>query len=120
MFERILDYVAAHQGVVAASATSTLGTLGLAAGAVPVPTQAPDWLPYAVSVFGPAITIVIHRTLAAFGAGYKARAESRRRRAEQLRKDSDPTNDAEAARLEDEAAADAARGAALDRLGEGK
>jgi hypothetical protein len=85
-----------------------------------VPDSGPNWLPYAVSVLGPILTLVVSRSLSAIGASYRAKAELKRQRAERLRKDADPNNDAHADRLEEEAAADAAAGAALDKLGNGR
>lgn len=98
----------------AASATSFLGTLGLAIGALPVPDGVPSALPYIVSVLGPVLIAVGMRLLAGFAARKRALAEAKRKRAAQLRSDSVPTNDGDAARLEDEADALEADAAALE------
>jgi hypothetical protein len=118
--ERIADSVAHNQGPIVASATSVLGTMGLASGAVPAPDSAPNWLPYLVTLVGPVLTMVIHRALSAAGAAKRARAQAKLRRAERLRADRDPKNDDEADKLEEEAASDHAIGDVLDRLGKDK
>lgn len=97
-----------------AGATSFASTIGLAAGALPVPEGVPNWLPYAVSVMGPILMALGMRVLGGIAARKRALAESKARRAAALKADKDPANDAEAAKLEDEAAALKADADALD------
>ena len=88
---------------ITASVGSFLGTLGLAAGALPVPENVPSWLPYATTIIGPVLIALMHRILAAKAARDRSLAEAKRKRAAQIRGDTNPENDAEASKLEDDA-----------------
>lgn len=113
---KLVDFLAANSGIIAASATSMVGTASVAVGAVPVPTAAPSWLPYLITVGGPVLVFVAKRVLAAIAASRRSLAASKAKRAALLRADNDPKNDAEAAKLEDEADAIRAQADALEAL----
>lgn len=110
----LLDVIAPHAATTTASVTSFGATLGLAAGALPVPTGLPSWLPYVVSVMGPALVFLLNRLLAAAAANRRSLAASKARRAKELLTDKDPANDAEGRKLEDDAEQLEATADALD------
>lgn len=117
---KLVDLFQQHPAAISGSLVSTISTLGITTGAVPVPPGAPMWLPYLLSVCGPMLMFVAHRLLAARAAKKRALAASKSARALALRADSDPRNDAEANALEDSAAELVAEAAALDAFGSGK
>ena len=101
---QIFDHLHAPAASVAAAGTSFAATLSLAAGVAPVPVAVPQWLPYLSTILGPVLVLVFGRVLAADAARRRSLAASQAKRAADLRADKDPTNDHEAAKLEDAAA----------------
>lgn len=99
-----------------AAGTSFASTIGLATNALPVPEGLPSWVPYLVSVCGPVLMAIGVRVLSAVAARKRTLAEAKEARAQALRKDGDPTNDATAASLEDEAGGLRAEAAALEAI----
>jgi hypothetical protein len=109
-----------HGSALPLSVASALGTLGLAAGALPVPAGLPAWLPYLSTIVGPVLIFIVQKVLAARAARDRSLADSKAKRAAQLRADNDPSNDGEAAKLEDEVDSLAAEAAALDAVAQRK
>ena len=105
-----------HTDALVASSTSVLATAALVTGAAPVPADVPQWLPYIITITGPAALFALRRVLAAIAAGRRARAKVKADRAAALRADANPANDTEAAALEEEAAGLKAEAAALENL----
>ena len=97
-----------------AGVASFTSTLGLAAGALPVPEGVPQIVPYLVSILGPVLVAVLMRVLAANAAKKRALAEALERRVKALREDKNPANDGEADKLEDKAVELRAEAAALE------
>lgn len=101
---------------VAAAGTSFLATLGVASQTIPIPAGTPPGLALALSVLGPVLVFVARHLLAVYSAKKKAHAALLEKRAAALRADTDPSNDGQADKLEDEAAEDRAAAEALDNL----
>lgn len=102
-FSNILSSGAHPAAAGTAAVTSFLGTLGLATHAMPVPDAVPSWLPYATTILGPLLVMLFGRFLAAKAAQDRALAASKERRAKELLSDTNPANDSEANKLQDEA-----------------
>lgn len=101
---------------ITASATSLVASTGLAVGAIPIPEGMPTYLPWLLTVLGPVVTMVTGRVLSSWAAGKRARAAAKKRRAEELLADKDPTNDKEAHQLEEDADTLKAEADKLDAL----
>jgi hypothetical protein len=114
MTHPVLSFLEHHASAVVAGGASAIGTAAYAAGQVPVPAEVPSWLPMLVTVVGPALVWTATRVTRGVAARQRALAEAKDRRAALIRADGDPTNDAEAARLEDEADAARALAAGLE------
>jgi hypothetical protein len=76
----------------------------------------PGWIPYLTTVLGPMLVFVAGRLLAARSARDRSLAAAKEARAATLRADNDPTNDGEAAALEDAADSLRAEADALEAL----
>lgn len=101
--QSIGSLLAAHPD--AAVGTLTGGTVGVAAavGAMPLPGGSPWWLSWVLAVVVSSGPVLVVRVMMAWSAGRAKLAEARRKRALALRSDNDKANDAEAARLDEEA-----------------
>ncbi len=116
LVDAMTSQIHAHQGPILASASSVLGTVSLATGAIPIPSELPGWLPYAVTILGPVVALLIKRFLAAGAAKKRALAGAKERRALALRADKNPANDGDADKLDDDAAVLRAEADALEAL----
>lgn len=107
-------------GFIGASAVSVLGTMGVANQTLPVPEGVPPWIAMLIAALGPVASLVAARLLAAAAAKRRAIAEAKEARAKKLESDNEPGNDAEAAKLLEEAAGLKAEAAQLEGLRNGK
>lgn len=96
--------------------TSAVTTAGVVTQTIPVPEGTPPWLALLITIAGPVLTLVVSRLLAAHAARKRALAGAMEAKAARLQADKDPTNDAEAERLLEEAAAEKAEADALEAL----
>jgi hypothetical protein len=104
----------AHHDAVAASVVGGTAGAAAAAGALPIPPDAPWWAAWLGALGVSLAPFVLSRLLAAAGAFPRALAEAREARARSMLNDKTPTNDDDAARLLDEAAQLRAVAAAID------
>lgn len=104
---------AQHEAIAASVAGTTAGAV-VAAGAVPLPPDAPWWAAWLGAVVVGAVPFLVSRALAGAAAFPAALAAAREKRAAAMLADSDQANDDDAGRLLDEAAQLRAVAAALD------
>lgn len=112
----IVQSLSDNMPAAAAAGTSFLTTLGVASQTVPLPPGTPPELALALSILGPVLVLIARQLLSARGAKKRARAELLEKRAAALRADADPSNDGEAARLEEEAVEEKAEADSLQNL----
>lgn len=81
------------KGFLGLAALSAATPALLGATDVPLPSGLPAWLPWLLSLMGPALMFLL-------GSGVKGLAAYLHAKAKQLKEDNDPKNDAEAAALD--------------------
>lgn len=120
----IATMLSAHHDAVAASVVGGAAGVAAAAGAVPVPPGAPDWLAWVAALGVGVAPFLVSRLLAGVAAFPRALAVEREKRAAALLADDDKGNDQAAGALLDDAAklravAEAIDAAANKRNGKG-
>lgn len=102
-------------GAVATASTSAVATASYLSGSLPLPADTPT-INLLLTILGPVLTLIVARVLAAQAAKRRALAALKHKKAEEKKADGDPTNDAEAERLEEESIALQAEADALEAL----